>query len=101
MMDYQLYSVNETQYCMWILNKLAGEAVLDYWIIDSISHETPHWKLGLLFEHLRLIIYSLLSFYLLFYPSSPDMPENEATFAISAGGVTDAKEWTIKGREIC
>lgn len=23
---------------------------------------------------------------------SPDMPENEATFAISAGGVTDAKE---------
>lgn len=25
-------------------------------------------------------------------PSSPDMPENEATFAISAGGVTDAKE---------
>lgn len=41
-MDYQLYSVNETQYCMWILNKLAGEAVLDYWIIDSISHETPH-----------------------------------------------------------
>lgn len=24
--------------------------------------------------------------------SSPDMPENEATFAISGGGVTDAKE---------
>lgn len=29
----------------------------------------------------------------LFYSISPDMPENEATFAISAGGVTDAKEW--------
>lgn len=24
--------------------------------------------------------------------SSPDMPENEATFAITAGGVADAKE---------
>lgn len=30
-------------------------------IIDSISHETPHRQLGLLFEHLGLIIYSLLS----------------------------------------
>ena len=30
---------------------------------------------------------------------SPDMPENEATFAITAGGVADAKEWTIKSRQ--
>lgn len=40
-----------------------------------------------------LLIYLSLIF------SSPDMPENEATFAISAGGVTDAKEWRTTGRE--
>lgn len=34
-----------------------------------------------------------LLIYLSLISSSPDMPENEATFAISAGGVTDAKEW--------
>ena len=28
-----------------------------------------------------------------FISSSPDMPENEATFAITAGGIADAKEW--------
>lgn len=27
------------------------------------------------------------------------MPENEATFAISNGGVTDAKEWNMKRRD--
>lgn len=27
------------------------------------------------------------------YFLSPDMPENEATFAITSGGITDAKEW--------
>lgn len=26
------------------------------------------------------------------FSSSPDMPENEATFAITPGGVADAKE---------
>lgn len=27
-----------------------------------------------------------------FFTFSPDMPENEATFAITAGGIADAKE---------
>lgn len=27
------------------------------------------------------------------YHFSPDMPENEATFAITPGGINDAKEW--------
>lgn len=37
-------------------------------------------------------IKSAVLIYLFMFSSSPDMPENEATFAISAGGVTDAKE---------
>ena len=32
----------------------------------------------------------LITFY------SPNMPENEATFAITAGGIADGKEWLIK-----
>ena len=28
------------------------------------------------------------------YVFSPDMPESEATFAISTGGIIDAKEWS-------
>lgn len=39
--------------------------------------------------------------YLFVISSSPDMPENEATFAISAGGVTDAKEWEERRRHWC
>lgn len=33
--------------------------------------------------------YKLIQYY---YCYSPDMPENEATFSITAGGVSDAKE---------
>ncbi len=47
-------------------------------------------------KHLGLTLAPLIHLSLL-VSSSPDMPENEATFAISAGGVTDAKEWRIKG----
>ena len=28
---------------------------------------------------------------------SPDLPENEATFAITEGGIADAKDWHIGG----
>lgn len=35
---------------------------------------------------------STTSSFPLFFLSSPEMPENEATFAITAGGVADAKE---------
>lgn len=30
--------------------------------------------------------------YFFFFSHSPDMPENEATFAISGGGIIDSKE---------
>lgn len=41
------------------------------------------------------------SLFNVFFPfvHSPDLPENEATFAITAGGINDAKEWDIQNRD--
>ena len=48
-------------------------------------------------KHFRCRVFILLSYLLLtklmcFYIISPDMPENEATYAITEGGIADANE---------
>ena len=39
----------------------------------------------------------MITFFVGLISCSPDMPENEATFAITPGGVSDAKEWESVG----
>ena len=43
-------------------------------------------------ERHRVQIHRVTFFRLHFFVSSPDLPENEATFAVTAGGIADGKE---------
>ena len=66
---------------------------------DEPSYALPRSTTGLFF---RFLSHEPLKFdVLLFCSSSPDLPETEATFAITSGGIADSKEWWNIGYTIC
>jgi len=53
-----------------------------------------HWTCSRLFGHPKCS-------YCHVFLCSPDLPESEASYAITAGGIADAKEWTVQPHSFC